>query len=138
MIVPFLGQGTIRSFRVEIHWVERYGWYGLREQGRGGKYGGIEKTEHSVLLSKHGNGHDGKANEDKPRVRFRRHLQSRAPRLGTNPKGLEYTGNPMGKMTAKQKHGNNIENGNGYKTALIFVDENNHKQFISYEELENL
>tara|TARA_X000000950_G_scaffold130087_1_gene162500 strand:- start:4947 stop:5201 length:255 start_codon:yes stop_codon:yes gene_type:complete len=33
---------------------------------------------------------------------------------------------------------NNIENGNGYKTALIFVDENNHKQFISYEELENL
>ena len=33
---------------------------------------------------------------------------------------------------------NNIEQGNGHKTAIIFVDENSHKQSISYVELENL
>ena len=33
---------------------------------------------------------------------------------------------------------NNIDQGNGHKTAIIFVDENSHKQSISYVELENL
>ncbi len=33
---------------------------------------------------------------------------------------------------------NNIEQGNGHKTAIIFVDDNSHIQSISYVELENL
>ena len=70
-------------------------------QGRAGRTAGLEAGDQAILLGEDQNGDDGKPDKDDPAIHRCGTVQLGPPTLRAKTKGLEHTGNPMGKMTAE-------------------------------------